>query len=282
VVTRVQCANEAELSQFLGSNTRPLRVRIGKSGHTDDELHYTAEGVIEHSDVDQVVVVHSGTTFAELKRELAKHGQVLPFVEAVKRGHRVRADKSSIGQVAAMGIPHPGEGLVGGFRDWVLGLTVVLADGTVVKCGSKAVKSVAGYDVQKLFLGARHTLGVITQFTFKTYPAASFDRLRFDWTYGEGAGPEEDVWIQRTHRSDFAEAVQAAGASLSVADRGSSTLWCYLHGGPQKRFAGDWVLRPNVVDSPEAPNDDAKAVMSHIKNVLDPEGRLNPGGLGFL
>src|SRR5208337_3583502 len=97
----------------------------------------------------------------------------------------------------------PGEGLTGKFRDWVLGLTVLTADGAVVKCGSKAVKSVAGYDLQKLFLGARHSLGVITQLTLRTYSAANFERMQFEWTRGEATGPDEELLVQRTLRKDF-------------------------------------------------------------------------------
>jgi FAD/FMN-containing dehydrogenase len=140
------------------------------------------------------------------------------------------------------------------------------------------VKSVAGYDLHKLFLGARHTLGVITQITFRTYSASYFERLKFDWTRGEASGPDEDLWIQRTRRTEFGAAVSAVGGNLALADHGSRTLWCYLKNGPPQRFPGDWVLRPHAPAPPLIENADAKAVMAKIKALFDPANNLNPGG----
>ena len=56
-------------------------------------------------------------------------------------------------------------------RDSVLGLEVVLADGSVMRTGGKTVKDVAGYDLTRLFVGAQGTLGLITQATLRLRPA---------------------------------------------------------------------------------------------------------------
>ena len=58
----------------------------------------------------------------------------------------------------------------GSLRDLIIGITLVLADGTIAKSGGKVVKNVAGYDLPKLATGAMGTLGVITRAVFRLHP----------------------------------------------------------------------------------------------------------------
>jgi glycolate oxidase FAD binding subunit len=64
----------------------------------------------------------------------------------------------------------------GGVRDQLLGVTLVRADGFVVRGGGKVVKNVAGYDLPKLVTGSLGTLAFVVQATFRLYPLADVSR----------------------------------------------------------------------------------------------------------
>ena len=120
-----------------------------------------------------------------------------------------------------LNLPHGMETQCGNWRDWIIGMTVILADGTVAKMGSKVVKNVAGYDAHKLFVGARGTLGLILSATLRTMPVEAVPAAAVvrKWPQPEGLKAslefrDKPVWIQRTLPSDFDGALQAAGANV--------------------------------------------------------------------
>src|SRR5580692_9442529 len=55
-------------------------------------------------------------------------------------------------------------------RDLVIGVTVILADGTIANSGGRVVKNVAGYDLGKLFSGSRGRLGLIARLALRLHP----------------------------------------------------------------------------------------------------------------
>ena len=80
----------------------------------------------------------------------------------------------TIGACLAGDLSGPRRHRYGAMRDLVIGVTVVLADGTIASSGGKVVKNVAGYDLGKLFSGSRGRLGLIARVALRlhTRPAA--------------------------------------------------------------------------------------------------------------
>ena len=119
--------------------------------------------VVEYEPADLTVTVEAGIRLGDLQTELAKHRQYLAL-------NPPYADRCTIGGIVATNASGSLRLRHGTARNQVLGLRVVRADGTVVKSGGKVVKNVAGYDLNKLYIGAFGTLGIITEVTLKLSP----------------------------------------------------------------------------------------------------------------
>jgi glycolate oxidase FAD binding subunit len=126
----------------------------------------------EHPWQDMTCTVEAGCTWAAMQAELARHRQMVAL-------DPLWPEKATVGGVVASNDGGALRLKYGGLRDLIIGMTVVLADGTVAKTGGKVVKNVAGYDLHKLMTGGFGTLGVIAEVNFRLHPV---EACRRTWT----------------------------------------------------------------------------------------------------
>lgn len=134
-----------------GDNARAGVVKIDLSGMA---------GILRLSPADLDVTVQAGVMKSALNAALEPYGLFFPVGPAVDASVGGMCSTRASGTTAVR---------YGTMRESVLGLTVVLASGEIVRTGGRARKCAAGYDLTHLFVGAEGTLGIITEVTLRVY-----------------------------------------------------------------------------------------------------------------
>lgn len=260
-------------------------------------------GIVELSPSDMVVTVRSGTKLVDLQGILGEHGLCLPMPMEYPF---LTSPGFTLANHLALNLPHGLDAQCGSWRDWVLGMRMVLVDGMICTSGSKVVKSVAGYDVHKLMIGARHTLAIVAEVTLKVFPLAALPKPEVVVERDPLELKPHGWWVHRTRPSDFDLCLRSHGDRVLAVDPAGSVVWAlagenglgevtfpdppsmHFHGSPKPsffppRFAHDVLIGYGLGPLNFSLNDPAAGrLLSRAKAVLDPTNKLNPGAFGPL
>ena len=158
----------AHAAEILGQASREgRRVSIERAGGELVVSTRYLNRLLEHEAGDLTVTVEAGIRLSALNERLAEHGQMLALDPP---------GDPTVGAAIAGDLFGPRAYRYGRVRDLVLGVTVVLADGTIANAGGKVVKNVAGYDLAKLFCGSHGRLGLIARASLRLHPRPEASR----------------------------------------------------------------------------------------------------------
>jgi len=226
--------------------------------------------IIEHEPADLVAIAQAGVTLTDFNARLAENGQWLPL-DPPDDG------RATLGGVVATGIGGPQQFAYGRPRGSVIGMKVVLADGSMIKAGGRVVKNVAGYDLCKLFTGSYGSLGIITELNFKLRPRPSREAT----VIGTGSARailDARLFPVALEIVDDVLHVRFAGNEKGVAFQIEQALKLLKNAEIVMDDAELWqkiaAVRAPESRIRETPTGTAKLLMERIKRQLDPKNIL--------
>jgi glycolate oxidase FAD binding subunit len=167
--------------------------------------------LLEHEAPDLTCHVEMGLTLAALQGQLATKGQWLPLDPP-------DAQQATLGGILASNASGPKRLRYGTARDMVIGLRVVQANGEIARSGGSVVKNVAGYDLNKLYIGSLGTLGVIVEANFKLQPLPAVEHTLLLTYLNAADAMQTTVTILGSALTPSAIELLDAGATSDMSD----------------------------------------------------------------
>jgi len=214
---------------------------------------------VVHRYGDLTVTVPAGITLSDLNRQLASQGQWLPLDSPF--------DGATIGGLIATNDSGPLRHRYGTPRDLLIGITLAMTDGRIVRSGGHVVKNVAGYDLAKLVSGSFGTIAAIVDATFKLLPIPqSSQTITASYPDGDALAADAaslassqlepvalDVRVlvgqpgtepQRQLAARFATSPEATSSQVAEARRGLSVPSQLLEGPGESAWWSEQVRHP--------------------------------------
>jgi glycolate oxidase FAD binding subunit len=200
--------------------------------------------LVAHRFGDLTATIESGARLTDVNRQLAMRGQWLPLDSAF-------AD-ATIGGIVASNDSGPLRHRFGTPRDLLIGVTLALADGRLVKAGGNVVKNVAGYDLGRLVTGSFGSFAAITTATFKLSPVfAASGTVGVFYRDAEGIGRDAQLLAANQFELTALDVQATLGA-----------------------VRGELRLLVRVASSPAA----TEAQLAAIRRMVPGDGQLITGG----
>lgn len=187
--------------------------------------------LLEVNQADMYATIQPGITRNQLDDALKDTGFFFPIGPGVN---------ATLGGMASTRASGTNAVRYGTMKDNVLSLQIVLPDGKIIKTGSKARKSSAGYDLTRLFIGAEGTLGIITELTIKlhSYPQAIYAAVCCFPTVEAAVNTaiqtiQKGIPIAKVELLD-AQMMMAINRYSALNYKESPTLFLEFHGSPSE------------------------------------------------
>ncbi len=173
-------------------------------------------GVSVYEPGEYTFSAQAATPLAEVQAMLAEKGQYMPFDPPLAE------EGATLGGTVAAGISGPGRYRYGSVRDFLIGIRFVDGRGEVARGGGNVVKNAAGFDFPKLMVGSLGRLGILTEVTFKVFPAPP-SAASLCATFAD-LNPAIDALIRLTQSKLDIDALDLAPVAEGV------SLWVRLRG----------------------------------------------------